>query len=1339
MTRTRKIALAAAVVLVGLPLVGLGTIIVAAYTGPGRHAIEHVLAWVSDDRIKIEGLSGRFPGSLRARQIALNDQAGTWLTIEQVQLDWSPARLVYGDLQVTTLAATHVSVAHLAETSTTSKSSHALPPVSIVIKDFHVDRLDLAPPVAGAAASVSVHGDLHLKSQTQGDFALDVERLNGAGRYQMSGTVAANAMTGRIDVSEPMHGPLAGLVGLPNLGPLAISGSLDGPRNAEHMRLSLSAGPLAANAQGTIDLVGKTLDVALTGNAPAMTPRPDLSWRWIHLDSHIQGSFANPVASGHFAIAALTAGDTGVGQFDADLDGHDGKVDLTASLAGLRVPGSQPDLLAAAPFKLHAEAVLNTPDRPLSFALSHPLISASGQAQLGGAPTGSMTVSIPDLAPYAAIAGTDLRGHAGLTAKFAKRNSATSINVNGTIGVTGGLSVAAALIGDGATFSLAAALDEDNVAVDKLAFDGKTLRVLASGSRKDDVIDGNWNAKLSNLSNLAPSLAGTLAASGRVHGPSHDLAMTAQATAEVATAGLPKETVTMSLRAQGLPVAPSGSIEAQGRLAGAPLALAAALNRQNDGTVEFSLDRLNWKSASGQGKLTLSPGASVPTGHVEFRMARLDDLAPLMGMTVAGTVSATFDTLQAQGVPQARLQAEMHHLQFKDERVDRLTADARIANPLQHPTLATTVNADGIVSGMFTGNTKLTANGPLDAVALRVASKFQTPRGPADLSATVTGDLPGKVLRFAALRASYAGETARLLAPAKVSFANGLSVDQLRLGVNDAVIALSGRVTPTLALTVSARNVSPALAAPFLPEFKASGTIALNGQLHGSLAAPEGTLHLTGRRLQVTGGGISGLPPADLDATAVAAQGTARLRVSLTAGSNIHLQLAGTAPLRSAAPVNLRLSGNADLVMLDPILTPNGRAARGQVTLDLGLTGTMTAPRATGTVRLAHGSVQDFVQGIDITDLNGLIRADGDTLHIVNLTGRAGGTVSIAGTIGILQPEMPIALTVTAQNAHLPSSDQLSATLSADITVRGTLRQTLNIGGNVHVAKAEINIPDSFPKSVAVLNVRRPGAKPAAPPTPTPTPTLNIMLALVIAAPEQVFVRGHGVDAEMGGTLKIGGTADAPVINGGFDLRRGTYRLAGQTLNFTKGKVAFGGTSLTNKLDPTIDFVADNTANGVTATLTITGYVDAPKIQLSSSPDMPQDEILAHLLFGQSVKQLSPFQVAEIAQAIASLSGAGGPNPLASVRKGLGLDRLTVGSASGGGGASAEAGKYVANGVYVGTKHNMSGGSQAQVQIDLTKRLKLESTVGTGGTPVTGATLENDPGSNVGLTYQFEY
>jgi translocation and assembly module TamB len=61
--------------------------------------------------------------------------------------------------------------------------------------------------------------------------------------------------------------------------------------------------------------------------------------------------------------------------------------------------------------------------------------------------------------------------------------------------------------------------------------------------------------------------------------------------------------------------------------------------------------------------------------------------------------------------------------------------------------------------------------------------------------------------------------------------------------------------------------------------------------------------------------------------------------------------------------------------------------------------------------------------------------------------------------------------------------------------------------------------------------------------------------------------------------------------------------------------------------------------------------------------------------------------------------------------------------------------------VYVGAKQSTSGagGTQAQVQVDLTRHLKLQTTLGTGGGTAQGATPDNDPGSSVGLSYQFEY
>jgi translocation and assembly module TamB len=307
--------------------------------------------------------------------------------------------------------------------------------------------------------------------------------------------------------------------------------------------------------------------------------------------------------------------------------------------------------------------------------------------------------------------------------------------------------------------------------------------------------------------------------------------------------------------------------------------------------------------------------------------------------------------------------------------------------------------------------------------------------------------------------------------------------------------------------------------------------------------------------------------------------------------------------------------------------------------------------------------------------------------------------------------------------------------LDANLYLRGALRGDLAAGGTVHVDRADIRVPEKMPAGVAVLPVTRPGQKPVSQASAAPPPA-DIALDLTVDAPQQVFVRGRGLDAELGGKIHVGGTAANPQPSGGLQLRRGTLSVIGQTLTFTEGTISFSGAGIS---DPSIHFVATSTTASLVATLTISGSAKDPKITLSSVPEAPQDEILAQLLFNTTTAKLSPLQLAQIAAALASLSGAtSGVDPLESLRNTFGLDRLSVGTNSTGS-PTLEAGKYVARGVYLGAKQSASGtGSQATVQIDIAKGLKLETTAGTGSSSATGATSRGDEAS-VGLTYQFEY
>ncbi len=151
----------------------------------------------------------------------------------------------------------------------------------------------------------------------------------------------------------------------------------------------------------------------------------------------------------------------------------------------------------------------------------------------------------------------------------------------------------------------------------------------------------------------------------------------------------------------------------------------------------------------------------------------------------------------------------------------------------------------------------------------------------------------------------------------------------------------------------------------------------------------------------------------------------------------------------------------------------------------------------------------------------------------------------------------------------------------------------------------------------------------------------------------------------------------------------------------------------------TAQTTVQTTVGATTVIMKITGPADAPQFELTSSPPLGQDEIMAQLLFGTSVQQLSGLQVAQIGATLATLSGVGGDsglNPLAKLQKSLGLDRLTVGSgttytATGpeSAGASIAAGRYITKRVYVEAKQTSQGTSQLETDVDLTKHLKLQT------------------------------
>ncbi len=1347
MRRGLRILAWVAGVIVLLPVALMFVVLLLANIDPGRRLIESEAKSFTGGMVVMNGLSGRFPDALRLAHLEIHDTRGAWLTLDNVVLDWSPTALLHKTALLDLVTAERISVPRLPASSApttlaqpASKGGFSLP-VHVDLRALHVAHLDIGAPVAGAAATAKIDGDAFVDSLEEARANIAILRLDGPGTYRLNATLTHSAVNARLVAAEPQGGLIGGLAKLPALGALGLTATVDGPRNALRTDVKFAAGNLNLAANGTVDIVGYSAALDVSADAPAMSPRPDVSWSGITLQAHVHGPFKTPDVSAHAVLQDVKGGGASLKTLTLDATGSRGPVDAHLVIDGLIIPSGKPDLFASAPLDLTVHADLDQPTIPVRFKLSHTLLTADGTAQAGGNISAHIHAIIPDLAPLAAIGKVDIRGHTEATASMAVNGNDTDFTVDGAADFTGGQMPVPTLLGH-TTYGVTAKLAGQDIVVSRALVDGKAAHLSVTGTDTHAGIDLALKLGLTDLAAISPTLRGALQIASHLSGPQTGLTVQTDIKGDVGTSTIPKDPIAVTLSASNVPSKPSGTIEATGRFAGAPLSLTAQLDQQDDGGFHAVLKRAGWKSLSADADMMLAKGATLPTGSLSARMTRLADLAPLVGQAIAGAFTAKITTSSPSGgQPVAKLDVRATNVSASGAAISSALLAGTVRDPAGKPDMALTLTVDGIDAKAATGAAKLTANGKLDALALRVTSALQVSGEPATFATQALLDLPQKKVTLQALTANYRSENLALSAPAHIDFGSAVAVDRLRLLLGAASVEVAGKISPTLDLTAAIRNVTPDLAKPFMPTLQAAGVLTADARLSGTTAAPRGTVRIQAAGVRMRTGPAASLPAASLLATANLQGGAAQIDMRADAGPKLHLTADGTVPIQQGATMAVHAAGKFDLTLLNPILNASGQRAQGMMALNADISGTTAAPRANGAVTLASGEIQDFTQGLRIIGINARLTEAGDTLNIENFSAKAGpGTMSLAGSVGVLAPGIPVNIHFTASNARPLSSDLLTAYLDADVSVKGDAASNMQVGGKIFLRKADINIPNGLPPSVATLNVRRPGDKP--PPPPSTAPPATIELSLKIDAPNSIFIRGHGVNSELGGALQVTGTTAAPQISGGFQMRHGSISVAGTTLNFSKGEVGFDGTSVTGKIDPTLNFVADSTSGSVTATLTVGGYADAPKITLSSVPDLPQDEVLAHLLFGESVKDLSAVQIAEIGSALAELSGltGGGGDPLGAVRKGLGLDRLSVGGGSGTTGASVEAGRYVARGVYVGAKQATSGGgTAAEVQVDLTKRLKATAQLATGGGSVQGATPENDPGSTIGLQYQFEY
>ncbi|HXI78822.1 MAG TPA: translocation/assembly module TamB domain-containing protein [Steroidobacteraceae bacterium] len=1314
--------------LIALIIVVGSALYIAANSDSGRARIENMTARLTGGHVKLTGLGGRLPRVLTLDQLQLSDSRGVWLTADRVTLRWTPLALFSRRLQVDSLQAAKVIMERIPESSAPATTSPPSIP-HIDAASVSIDELDLGPQLSVVPAPLVLRGAAHLRTLTDMVIEVNAHRVGGIGDYVLHLQFDSKRMDAMLKLNEPAGGPLENLLQLPGLGALAATLNLSGPRSAERLELSIDAGTLHGSARGNINVNDLSGDLNFDFQAAAMSPRPDVSWDGVAVQGRWHGNLKTPTADGHIEVTKLQLpGGIQLAALRADATAGGGRAALKALVEGLQIPGPQPRLFAASPLNVDATIQLNDPARPLDISATHRLFSlvahAGLQAQHDEKRSATVEIRLPDLAPWAALGGQNVRGSALIKAQLQNGGAATGFVIDADAAISGGTESWSTVVGNRATLHSSGVLADQGLALEALNFSGNAVTLMASGSVSQRAAGRRspnpwtvrlpWSLAVSNLAALSPTLAGTLKASGLLEGPATALAATVQLTSDVSVAGTQTGVITADAKLRGLPSAPTGTVSAHGSLDGAPLDIDLDMQRDPAGVLRALIRRADWKSAHVEGDMTVPPAIAQTRGQLRAKIDQLSDLRDFLGSDIAGSLAGSIEVHADGGRSRAQLKF-----------------DAR----------------DLAVRG-FVGSASATGDGFVDALKLKVSLEVPDLGGTAaSLSADGTLNLDARELTLAGAVAKYRGQDVQLLAPARFALANGVAVDALKLGAQHAVFQLQGRLSPTLDLHASLRQLEAPLVDVFVPGLMSGGVIEAEAQLQGSAASPTGQIEVTASGIQFATDDSLDLPQLDARATAKLRGDTADIDARLSAGSASQLTVAGRVPLAIEGTRDLTVKGNLDVGLLNSLLERSGQHVAGQLAIDAHLAGNRTTPQIDGTVKLTEGSFTDYRRGVNVTNIGADIVGEHGVLQIKSMTASAPpGTLSMTGTIGVLQPGWPVDLHVTAKNAQPLASKLITTNFNADMRVSGTAKTRLDVAGTVHLNRTVIGVASSLPPNVAVLDVRRKGkAAPAA-----PGKRLVVGLDVTLQAPREILLQGRNLDAELGGEVHITGTADAPVVTGGFDLQRGSFLLASSRLNFTPpGRVSFDGAGLKNKIDPTLDFTAQTTAGDATSYLRITGYADAPKFEFSSNPPLPQDEIMARLLFGENTAQLTPLQIAQIGAALATISGVGGDgslNPLTKVQRSLGLDRLTVGATTGTSangtentGATIEAGRYVSKRVYVEARQTTLGTSQLETDVDLSKHLKLQVRLGNGTASAQGTTPENDPGSSLGLSYQFEY
>ena len=1355
------------ILILGAGLLGLG-LRWGPNTGSGMALIERSLNGLRIarfGRLQVEGISGDVWSRIAVRRVALVDSKGAWIEARDLSLHWRPQALLTRRFHAESIAAKNLTV--LRQPILTAPLKPQPMPISVQI-DSLLTRIETRPAVSTRPGLFDLGARLSVERTGGAEGRIVARSLLHAGDFaDVKFDVGGNRAV-QIDARavETQGGALAGLLGLPARDSfdlslqakgvsaegqfdLAVYSGTSTPAEAHgrwtkdggtargFARLDASTltrslmatlGPevrfdIAATRAGKdlVDLKGRleSQSLVLTAAGPVNLGKGSIGPAGLDLTATTRSldRLTQNTVRGNAGFAGRLAGDRQNTSLTGDLSGSDlvaagygmarargpvtlvyrkGEAALTASLSatGGRGEGYVAALMGSAP-SAKIEAV-RLPDGRLLLrrvqAQGQGLkLDASGSRSLLGGLTFKGTAEISNLQSARLSGRGVIKGRWSADQSGPGRPWMATLDATGT-GLALGWSELDRLLGPAPRLRAKASLQNTDLKIAEARLEGAHSSARASGvvgARHGLGLKLDWSA-------TGPFRAGPVEVSGKAAG----------AGAITGALAAPRADLTANFDSIDLPRLP---------LTNARVAL-SFLKRPAGGDGVFSLmadsrygpARLKTDFAFAAGGLDLSgldadAGGIKAQGSVALRRGRPSSAAlniiagpgVLLGSgTVRGDVRIVDSAEGAQAV---------------------LSLKAVNAAPRDVP-------------GLLLTDAAITANGPFERLPLRIQAKGEGGQG--DWSVDARGVLTepgGKSGWNLALDGSgrLGRASIRTTETASLNFGGETSEAHLNLAAARGVgaQAASGTVVLDARMTPGGANVTADVSSLPIAIFnddlagKLDGKLALSGQ--GKVLAGEMDATLSGVRARGSGKTLT----LDGKVKAVLVDQYLTVLANLTSAQGLKadasLVLAAetsAAPLRLAIdrsrPVKGKFDADGEIKPLWDLLMGGDRSLSGRVQASGSLGGTLADPRLLGQIQMQGGAFQDGPTGLKLKDVavdaTFVDQAIDVTKAVANDSG--GGSLSGSGRIS-LQREAASSFRLDLTKFQVIDNDIATATATGQTTITRSADGNVKLSGALRIDRAQIAADPLGYTGVTpmdVVEINRPpvvGRRAAQEAARKAGPVAN--LEVTLKASRGIFVEGRGLNVELSMDAVVGGTTANPTLSGTARVVRGEYDFAGKRFEFDEtGDIQLS----TDPRKIRLNLTATRADPSLTAKVEVRGTAARPEITLSSTPVLPQDEVLSRILFGASAAQLSALEAAQLASTLAALAGGGGFDVIGGLRNLAGLDRLTFGG-GGDAGMTVAGGKYLTDDVYLELIGGGREGTAAQVEWRVRRNLSIVSRI----------------------------